>query len=470
MLIRNADIWRVGHGDVRIADGRIAAIGRLDPREGEPLIDARGGALLPGLHDHHIHLTALAARQASILCGPPEVSHAEALAARLSTPGEGWLRGIGYHESVAGMLNRAMLDAMVAERPVRIQHRSGRMWFLNSRAMDALLNKAAAPPGLDRATGQLFDEDSWLRQALGSTPPSLAEASAALAGYGVTGITDMSPANDPAMADHFAREQAGGALVQRCLMAGRLSLKQATAGPMLRAGIAKLHLHENALPDLDDSIAFVRAAHGQGWPVAVHCATETELVFALAAIEEAGVLPGDRIEHGSVLPEPLADELTRLQLRVVVQPHFIAERGDQYLRDVEPRDIPCLYRLRSLAEAGVVLAGGSDAPFGDADPWTAMRAAMSRQTREGVVMGGQEALTPEAALALFLADAEDLPIERRIAPGAPADLCLLDRPWNQARDRLLADNVRATLVGGAIIHDRVDQAPVERGLRADALA
>ncbi len=86
------------------------------------------------------------------------------------------------------------------------------------------------------------------------------------------------------------------------------------------------------------------------------------------------------------------------------------------------------------------------------------------------MMGRDEALTPEAALTLFLADPADLAIERRIEAGAPADLCLLDRPWCEARDRLLAVDVRASWIGGSVVHDRVDQAPVERDLRADALA
>ncbi|WP_229758442.1 hypothetical protein [Peterkaempfera bronchialis] len=43
-----------------------------------------------------------------------------------------WVRGVGYHESVAGPLDRDRLDALVAHRPVRVQHRSGALWILNS--------------------------------------------------------------------------------------------------------------------------------------------------------------------------------------------------------------------------------------------------------------------------------------------------------------------------------------------------
>lgn len=460
MLIRNAEIWRGGRADVRLRQGFIAEIGRLAPLPSEPVVDARGGALLPGLHDHHIHLAALAVAQSSIACGPPAVTDAAQLAVALAVPGEGWLRGIGYHESVAGMLDRAMLDQWVPGRPVRIQHRSGRMWFLNSLAIDRLLAGAEAPPGLDRDTGRLFDEDHWLRQVLPSVPPAFSAVSAALAATGVTGLTDMSPANDQVMAVHFAAQQAHGGLKQKMLLAGTLGLAGADFGPRLALGPVKLHLHENALPDLDDSIARLRAGHGQGRAAAIHCTTETELVFALAALEAAAPMPGDRIEHAGVTPDHLLAEMARLGLHVVSQPHFIAERGDQYLRDVEPRDRPFLYRLAAFRRAGMVLAAGSDAPYGSPDPWVSMRAAVARTTQAGQVIGADEALSPEEALALFLADPRDLGSERRILPGVAADLCLLDRPWAQVRTRLQASDVRLTIIEGSIVHQSVDQAPV----------
>ena len=58
MLIRDAELWGKGRADLRIAEGRIAAIGTLAALPGEAVVDARGGALLPGLHDHPIHLAA----------------------------------------------------------------------------------------------------------------------------------------------------------------------------------------------------------------------------------------------------------------------------------------------------------------------------------------------------------------------------------------------------------------------------
>ena len=459
MLIRDAEVWCLGRADLRVEQGRVAEIGTLAPRAGEAVIDAGGGALLPGLHDHHIHLAALAARAASVWCGPPDVTSPAGLAAQLQRPGSGWLRGIGYHESVMGLPDARALDALVRDRPLRIQHRSGRLWLLNSLALTELLDRAEPPPGLNRATGHLFDEDRWLQNTLAGSPPDFGEVSAELARFGVTGVTDMTPRNDPAIAAHFARQIESGALHQHCILAGELSLASARPGPW-RLGPAKLHLHEAALPAFDDAVAFAAAAHRQQRSMAVHCVSEIELVFALAVLAQAGARPGDRIEHASVASLALVAQIAELGLAVAVQPHFVFERGDRYLAEVEPRHHGELYRLRSLAAAAVPLAGGSDAPFGSADPWQAMAAAVTRTTRDGATIGADEALTPEEALALYLADPADLSRQRRVVVGGPADLCLLDRPWAAARPALCGQAVRATIVSGRPVFQRIDQAPV----------
>lgn len=462
MLIRRAEIYGHGMADLRISNGTIKEIGELVPKLDEPLIEARGGALLPGLHDHHIHLAGLAVRSASIVCGPPEVTNADELEQQLRRPGEGWIRGILYHESVMSLPDAQELDRLVPDRPMRIQHRSGRMWLLNSAALENLLARASPPPGLERGaagfTGRLFDEDQWLREALDSQPPDFTKVSADLARFGVTGITDMSPGNDPAMASHFAQQMQTDAIAQRCVLAGALSLAGASPGPW-QLGPAKLHLHEAALPPYEEAVQFIVEAHGQKRSVAVHCVTETELVFALAALEDAGTRSGDRIEHASIAPPALIERMASMGLSICTQPHFVVERGDRYLADVEERYQPDLYRLRSLSDAGIPLAGGSDAPFGSADPWQAMRAAVARTTESGRTIGIEETLRPEDALALYLAAPDDLSCTRRIALGEPADLCLLDRPWKDARLRLDARDVRMTFVSGRVIHDSVDQAP-----------
>ncbi len=231
-------------------------------------------------------------------------------------------------------------------------------------------------------------------------------------------------------------------------------------GQRISALMSSLVQHKSAL----DQAAIVCEVDREGRITAVNDQfvrhtghTRDELIGA--ALAQAGARPGDRIEHAGITPDARLEQMVELGVQVVSQPHFIAERGDHYLRDVEPRERPLLYRLDAFARAGLVLAAGSDAPYGVADPWAAMRAAVSRRTESGAVIGQDEALTPEAALALYLADPLDLRRQRSMVVGAPADLCLLDRPWAQARDRLRAEDVAMTWIAGSVVHDGIDQTP-----------
>jgi predicted amidohydrolase YtcJ len=474
MLIRDAEIWGGPRADLRLVDGRIAAIGQLSAHAGERAIDAGGAALLPGLHDHHIHLASTAVARQSVRCGPPEVNDEAGLAAALDRPGTGWLRGIGYDERILGLPHRRQLDALCSHRPVRIQDRTGRMWFLNSRAITLLLDIAAPPAGLERIggewTGRLFDEDSWLRKTLSASPPGLAELGRDLAQAGVTGVTDLSPANDAATLDWLAGERTGGRMPQSCLVGGTQGLTDGSFAPGLACGPFKLHLHENALPDLDHIVAQIALAHRRQRAVAIHCTSETELVFALAALRAADAMPGDRIEHAGIATDELIGQVAALGLHVVSQPHFIDERGDRYRETIAQAEWPWLYRLRSFLAAGVTLAAGSDAPYGSVDPWIGIRAATTRTTRLGQSIGPHEALTPEEALGLYLGDPHDLSRTRTLAVGQLADLCLLDRPWAQARGRMVRQDVRATWIAGNLVHDRIDQAPFERRRCAETAA
>ena len=132
MLIRQATLPDGHVADVRVDERIVDIADRLDPLGSEHVLDVEGGAVLPGLHDHHLHLRAMAAALDSLAVGPPRVRTKAQLAQALATavPGpDGWIRAVGYHASVAGELDRQQLDALVADTPLRIQHRSGAMWI-----------------------------------------------------------------------------------------------------------------------------------------------------------------------------------------------------------------------------------------------------------------------------------------------------------------------------------------------------
>jgi len=465
VLIRDAELdgARV---DLRIEAGRVARVAPgLARRSGEEVLEAEGGALLPSLHDHHLHLFACAAARASVACGPPEVRDRDSLSRALAAaaPTAGWIRGVGYHESVAGPLDRSLLDALAPSRPVRVQHRSGACWSLSSAGLrrlgvaDAELPAGAERDARGRATGRLFGLDRWLRERLGNARPSLAATGRELASFGVTGVTDAGADNDRDALAAFERAVEAGELPQRLVVMGRADLPP-SEHPRVETGAEKIYLREDDLPDPDTLRERIAAAHAAGRPVAFHCVTRAELVLAATALRDAGPASGDRVEHAAVAPPDLVALLAALPVTVVTQPHFVAERGDAYRQDVAPRDRPWLYRCRGFLEAGVPLGGGTDAPFGGLDPWAAVRAATLRETEAGFVLGPDETLSPERALALFTspASAPGAP-PRRIEAGAVADLCLLDQPWERARQVLASGMVRATFRDGEPI-GRADSA------------
>jgi len=332
MIIRNAEIEGVVT-DVQLADGAIAKIGR--GISGDKYFDAKGGVLIPGLHDHHIHLNATAAAMNSVRCGPPEVNSEAELIQALNASGEGWLRGVGYHHSVAGEIDRKWLDKHGPKRPVRIQHRSGRLWILNSLAMAKM---SITKP----SNGRLLDGDVSLRGK--SHFPDLTPLVNRLLSYGMTGVTEVTPSNG------------------------------------------------------------------------------------------------------------LVDWMKKLGVIVVTQPNFITEREAAYVKDVPFEDHRNLWRLKAFHEAGLKLAAGSDAPFGDPNPWAAMAAAVARPAGFEA-----EAITPEEALEIYTKPFDDAGADARIVVvGEPADLCLLDRSWLKARESFSDVKVQATWITGELVYNGVD--------------
>ena len=483
LVIRGADLDG-SLKDIRIERGTITEVaGSIDRQPGDDAIEARGGAAIPGLHDHHVHIRAWAAAQRSVLVGPPTVSDLNALAEALrsaAASGDGWLRAVGYHESVAGELDRHLLDRLVPHRPVRLQHRSGVLWVLNSVALELVGADEDDWPGIERGadglpTGRLWRMDSWLAERLGATArpgptdrpgaavgaAELAQDLAALgreaAARGVTGWTDATPARPRSETLALLDAVETGTVLQRLHLMLPVDADQLTASAT--CGPVKVMLDDPTLPPVEELSGIVSSAHRQGRAVAVHCVTRSQLAVAVAAFDEAtprfskgtnfGV-EGDRVEHGADIPPGYLPLLACRALTVVTQPNFVYERGDQYLGDVDPREFPDLWRARSLVDAGVLVAAGTDAPFGSPDPWLAVRASVRRVSRSGRSIGADEALDWRTALRLWLGRASNPSSARTIAAGQPADVVVLERPLPAALNGHESVAVRATLIRGEL--------------------
>lgn len=441
MLIRRAVLPGGSCVDIRLGDTVEQLAPALAAQPGEDVVDARGATVIPGLHDHHVHLRSAAAALESVRLGPPQVRTLDELAAalRAAVPdADGWVRGYGYHDSVAGELDAALLERLSPQIPVRVAHRSGALWVLNTTGL--------ARAGLtDHPDGRLLRAHGDPAPALPPREPPLAVWSRRLAAYGVTGITEATPGHTDADIARFAAARGSGELLQRlhCLAPAGTA-----AAPGVSIGPVKIILDDDRL-DLDALTDTLSGNHSRDHGVAVHCVTDAQLTVAIAAWQAVGTHPADRIEHAAVVPEDRLADLAALGITVVTQPNFVAERGDEYLADIAPEHHHELWRLASLQRNAIPVALSTDTPFGDGDPWAAMRAAVHRSTPGGAVLGPGERIAASAALHGFTGWADRPAVPRRVAVGEPGDLCLLDGD----PAALGAAPVRLTVVAGAVVHD-----------------
>ena len=230
-------------------------------------------------------------------------------------------------------------------------------------------------------------------------------------------------------------------------------------------------------------------AHRAGFPVALHAVEEEAVAAAAQALGEfplgsplqkevggisgsqypspAGRAARDRIEHCAECPTPLVDEVRRSGAVVVTQPGFVYWNGENYRERVEPSLLPHLYPVGALAQVGVPLAFGSDAPVIDPNPWPAIGSAVTRCTDSGNPLAptdGPGATTDQRvsvgqALRMYTlggACAEGSQARKGvIRPGNLADLVLVDADPTGIDPAGLKE-IRAvlTLVGGRVVWER----------------
>jgi predicted amidohydrolase YtcJ len=425
--------------DCRLAGGVIVEIATsMSPRPDEQILDARAGALLPGLADHHLHLRALAAARRSVdLAGGslPESGQV----GELGPDDDGWLRLVGVgHE-----ITRDDLDRRWPQRPVRAQHRSGAVWTLNSAALARLHGPISRQ---EESSGQFWRASRRLRGLLGPQAGAvgadeLAALGKELLSYGITHLTDATPDLDP---DELQMPQ------------HVLSLAECGTGPR------KIVLADHQPPDLERLTGEITRIHDSGRGVAIHAVTAVSLALALAAFDSAGTRPDDRIEHAAVCDDSAAARLAEHDLTVVTQPSLLARHASRFIDESEPAERPLLWRYGGLLRAGVRVVASSDAPYGDANPWRTIYDAARRRSGNVVLQPG-ECVDPAITLSSMLTD----PVrpgrgQREVRPGAPADLCLLRAPLAstlRAISQAPRNPVRAAFLAGRRVYLADDPQP-----------
>jgi predicted amidohydrolase YtcJ len=477
-----------------VAAGRILShgpFGELKPLVGPRthLIRLGGRALAPGLIDSHLHFLEGASAAAGLgmwRCRTLGDLLAELRVAAGKTPPGNWLRAFGCDEALLAERRgptRAELDQAVPKNPLRLRHQTLHASWLNSRAIAALGLESPefVPPdgatlvrdATGRLSGLVAGMESWITRRLPRVTTAELEARARLfsrelASAGITAFTDATARNGPDEVALMARLVGSRAVAQRVsMMLGAPNLngidEARRAAVPAAIAISAAKFIEGAGSDYRAIARWVARARQAGLDSAFHCTEVEELEAALQALETAarGIPPAPegaprfRIEHGGVITPEQLERLKALGAWVVANPGFVYYRGAKYAG--EPGLLPYLYRLRSLLDAGMEVAGATDAPVTPARPLAAIAAAATRVSLEGYEIGLDERVAVEQGFTLFTSRAARLArLEAgEIAPGRLADLIVLPRdPTTLKPAELMSLPVDITIVGGRVAFGR----------------
>jgi predicted amidohydrolase YtcJ len=479
--------------DLRMAAGVVTEIApAIRAESAEQVVDAEGRWAIPGLWDQHVHMVqwaqTLVRLDVSGTSCPEEVTRivgehvAELPSDEAGTVVSGW----GHRSaSWSRQPTVAELDAVSGNHPVILVSGDGHNGWLNSRALQLL--------GLGPRTGAL-DENDWFPvfSRLTDLPGTPQESEAALrravhdaAARGVVGVVDFEfgggafrdwPDRVAQGMDQLRVRTAtyperleeviaaglrsgsdlpgGGGLLTmgplKIISDGSLNTRTAYCHqPYADAGSLEFPRGKQNY-SADELAGLLHHARQCGLTAAVHAIGDAAVGSALDAFEATGA--AGSLEHVQLVAWDDVPRISRLGLRASVQPaHVLDDRTitEQCWPDRANR----CFALRSLLDAGVVLALGSDAPVARLDPWLAMAAAVHRGA------GDDDPWHPEQSLSAAEALAASTDGRRTLAVGQPADVVLLDDdPLQRLEDaaavaaHLRRTRVAATFLAGRATH------------------
>lgn len=506
---------------VVVRDGRIVWAGPAAgaPVEGLPVVELNGATLFPGFTDAHAHLDGIGWRELTLnLEGSASVAEAMArLSAWAASHPDGPIVGRGWietHWPEGRFLTRQDLDAAAPGRVVLLARADGHAVVASSATLAAAGVTAAteAPFGGEilkdeagQPNGMLIDAAENLVAGLMPQADAAATREAYRAGfsvyarYGWTGIHFMSaPWRDIPLLEEMAgageaplkvynsitpdgamaliaggpRDVADGRIITR-------AVKLYADGALGSRGAALYEPYADAPQTsglMQTTPEAVRPIYQAGLRAGIQMATHAIgdrgngsvidwYAEALAAVPPAERPNGAdvrwRIEHAQILRPSEYAAFHTLPIIASMQPsHAI---GDLHFAPARLGDarLDGAYAWRSLAERGVIVAGGSDAPVERGDPLIEFYAAVARRDLEGFQgydWGPQEAVDRLTALRMFTlwpayasfreAELGTIEVGKR-ADFTAFDIDLMTVP----AERIPGGRAVLTIVDGRIVHD-----------------
>jgi len=212
----------------------------------------------------------------------------------------------------------------------------------------------------------------------------------------------------------------------------------------------------------DDLIQHIRWSHDNGFVMDIHtCGDEAQEICVNAFAEAQTTNPQPhlrhRVHHAYLPTARTLDLMAEHQIAAAVSNPFLWSLGESYRLAIGDERAGRMMPMRTYLDRGVPLAGSSDSPVATHNPWIGLAAAIDRTTVKGTLLGKDQCLTPDEALAMYTTGGAFVlnrgPITGRIEPGSAADLILVDRdPRMLSTADLHAFSPLATMVGGRWVY------------------
>lgn len=144
----------------------------------------------------------------------------------------------------------------------------------------------------------------------------------------------------------------------------------------------------------------VKQARDNNMPVAVHAIGDEAFDMVLKAIEKHPLkrYGRDRLIHATMLRKDLIESLKGLPLILDIQPSFVTSDFPWVYDRLGKDNMQYCYAWKTLLTEGLHCAGGSDAPIESADPLAGIYSAVLRTNLEDISGDGY---MPEQALSVY---------------------------------------------------------------------